>query len=61
MSKKNMKLCDRKSTYFSVRTVEVLTYQLQSRDCGRRTVRCVPPACKVDPRHDGDFVDVLLL
>jgi hypothetical protein len=60
MWKESAKWCDRTSTYFWVRAVDVLTYQLQSRDWGRRTVRCVQPACKSNLQNDRNFVDVLL-
>jgi len=38
-----------------------LTEQLQSCDCGRRSVKCVRPALKVVTQNDGDCVDVILI
>jgi hypothetical protein len=35
--------------------------QLQSCDCGRRSIRFVRLALKVVMQNDGDFVDIILL
>jgi hypothetical protein len=42
-------------------SIRLLTWQLQSCDWGRRTVRFVRLALRVVKQNDGDFVDVILL
>jgi hypothetical protein len=60
------KSCARRSLCFCSQSgggagIGLLTYQLLSRDCGRRVVRCVRLTLKVIMHTDEDFMDVILL